>query len=64
MQTTANEIWSELEKSQNSQKNTCDEVSFSMKLKAGDLQLYYKKDSGTVVFHSVSKKILKSTYFA
>ena len=35
-----------LEISQNSQENTCARVSFLIKL----LQLYLKKDSGTVVF--------------
>ena len=39
-----------LEISQNSQEITCAKVSFLIKLQASDLQLYQKRDSGTVVF--------------
>ena len=40
-----------LEISQNSQENACTRVSFSIKLQAWDLHLYYqKRDFGTGVF--------------
>ena len=39
-----------LEISQNSQESTCARVSFSIKLQVSRLQLYLKRDSGTVVF--------------
>ena len=35
---------------QNSQGHTCAGVSFLIKLQARSLQLYYKRDSDTVVF--------------
>ena len=41
-----------LEISQNSWENTCDRVSFLIKLQALGLQLYQKRDSGTGVFLS------------
>ena len=39
-----------LEISQNSQENTCDRVSFLIKLQAWALQFYLKRDSGTGIF--------------
>ena len=35
---------------QNSQENTCARASFLIKLQVWDLQLYWKRDSGTDVF--------------
>ena len=39
-----------LKKLKNSQESTCCGVSFSIKLQSSGLQIYWKKDSGTVVF--------------
>ena len=48
---------------QNSRESTCARVSFSIKLQAWGLQLYRKRDSGTVFFMCNLTKFLRILFY-